>query len=175
MKIRTVSLQLLMEDCFEPALIESYCSLCENYNQHFSCPSHEFSLISYLSNFKYALIISHKLQAKLDEYYFWRELIDPLLLQYESRFHGTSLMPGSCQNCDYCFDRGALECSSPELLRYSFESLGFDVKEILNIYFKEQLIFQPTSLHLIYGMLLKEKPDPLTLNDFQGDLYELSN
>ncbi len=175
MKFRLINLELLMEECFNPEKIESLCSMCEYYNQHFACPSHNFNVNYFLSHYRYALVVSHRLKARLDEYFFWRDLIDSLLLSYENKFRGLSLVAGSCRNCNFCFDRGAYECSSPELLRHSFESLGFDVSSILELYFKEKLSFSPDGLHLVYGMLLKDKPEPIILNDFEGELCEISN
>lgn len=175
MKIRIISMRTIIEEAFLPHIVHDYCSRCENFNLHFSCPSHQFNIPAFINQYSFALIISHKIAAQYDEYYYWRDLIDPTLLKYEKIMRGQALLAGSCRNCDFCFDKGAEKCTSPSLLRYSFESLGFDVAAILEEFFNERLSFDMGTLHLVYGILLKEKPDPIDLNELEGELSGLSS
>lgn len=174
MEIRIISMASFIEEVFNPSLVHDYCSKCDNYNMHFACPQYDFSIPALLSKYSKVMVISHRLDARLDEYFYWRDLIDPLLMSYEGKLNGQALLAGSCRNCNFCFDKGALECSSPELLRYSFESLGFDVSAIVEKYFKIRLDFDSKSLHLVYGMLLELGADPIVLKELEGELNELS-
>lgn len=174
MEIRVISMASFIEETFNPSLVHSYCSKCDNFNLHFACPPYDFSIPALLSKYRQVLVISHKLEARQDEYFYWRDLVDPLLMSYERKLNGQALLAGSCRNCSFCFDKGAIECSSPELLRFSFESLGFDVASIVDKYFKEKLSFESRSLHLVYGMLLELGADPIVLKELEGELSELS-
>ena len=175
MKKRLISMGALIEEAFFPETVLECCSSCENYNLHFACPDHQFNVARFLSSYPYALIISHKMQVKIDEYFYWRDVIEPILLQYEKKLNGQSLVSGSCRNCDFCFDQGALDCENPDLMRYSLESLGFDVSTLLESFFNETLNFSSDGLHLVYGMLLKQKPDPIDLSELEGELLGLSS
>lgn len=175
MKMRLISMGALIEEALLPEKVLDYCSRCENYNLHFACPDHQFSIPLFLSSYSYALIISHKMQVQIDEYFYWRDIIEPILLQYEKKLKGQTLLSGSCRNCDFCFDQGALECENPSLMRYSLESLGFDVRTLLEGFFNETLNFSSDGLHLVYGMLLKQKPDPIDLSELEGELLGLSS
>lgn len=175
MKLRLVSREALMDTCFKPDKVLEYCQRCQHYNMHFACPHHQFSMAAFLRPYPYVLLISHKPPGKLDEYFFWRDLIDPILMSYEEELNGLSLLAGICRNCDTCYDKGTQRCSHPKLLRHSFESLGFEVSCILEEYFDESLVFDPARLHLLYGLFLKDRPDPVSLTNLEGDLRGLSD
>ncbi len=175
MKLRLVNRDALMDTCFRPDKVIEYCESCHHYNMHFACPHHNFSMAAFLRPYPYVLLVSHQPPGKLDEYFYWRDLIDPLLLSYEAELDGLSLVAGSCRNCDTCYDKGASRCTHPKLLRYSFESLGFEVSCILEEYFDEKLLFQPERLHLLYGMLLKDRPDTVSMMNLEGGLRGLSD
>lgn len=175
MDIRVVSVDNLIENAFKPHIVHDYCSKCPNYSMHFSCPSHNFSIPAFLANYSHVMIISHRLDARLDEYSYYRDLIDPLLMAHESKFTGQALLAGVCRNCDFCFEDGAQICHNPQLLRYSLESLGFDIARLLQVYFKQELDFDERRLQLVYGMLLKSAPDQIALMEFKGELNELTD
>lgn len=175
MKIRLLTMGALVEETFSPQVIHDYCRSCENYNMHFACPEHRFNIPHFLDAYPFVLVISHRIPVKQDEYFFWRDILEPVLMSAEKRFQGQVLLAGSCRNCQFCFDKGAQECESPQLMRYSLESLGFDVKKLLEHFFKEELLFKSDELHLVYGILLKQRPDPIELQELEEELRELSS
>lgn len=65
-------------------------------------------------------------------YYSFRELNDSKILNLEEKFPGsTALVSGRCLICNNCTRESNLPCIHPDKLRYSLESLGFDVAEII--------------------------------------------
>ncbi|NLY36188.1 MAG: hypothetical protein GX046_03010 [Tissierellia bacterium] len=174
MKIRLISMRALIEEAFFPERVLDYCSRCENYNMHFACPNHQFNISALLNRYPFVLVISHNLPVNIDEYYYWRDIIDPILMGYENKLMGQSLLAGSCRNCDFCFNKGAQDCEFPQLLRYSLESLGFDLSALLAQFFNEELNFRTDNLNLVYGMLLKQRPDQIYLSELEGELLGIS-
>lgn len=173
--MRLIGMGVLIEEAFLPRKVLAHCRRCENYNMHFACPDHQFNVSAFISGYPFVLLVSHQMPVHMDEYFYWRDIIEPILLHYEEKLKGQSLVAGSCRNCDFCFDKGAQDCENPDLMRFSLESLGFDVSILLNKFFKEKLDFSPDRLHLVYGMLLKQRPDPIDLSELEGELRGLSS
>ncbi len=70
-------------------------------------------------------VIKHTLSAKL--------------LSLEPQFDAVSMPPGKCSLCDPCALRQQLPCRHPNDVRFSLESLGFLVSELLNEQFDLEL------------------------------------
>lgn len=178
---RLIGTETLVAAAFRPDIVESYCEHCVNYESNFSCPSHSFSTAHYLTRYPYVLVYVHTIplapgadpQLFFDEL---RELIDPALMEFERRFHGEALLPGCCRNCsDDCSRLGAQECRTPELLRYSLESLGIDIDQMLRFFFESPLRFSDEQMTFVYGFFLSSPPDPIRLVELESELINFES
>ncbi len=176
---RRISTQSLLEAAYRPDEVLLYCQSCPNYEANFSCPEHEFSTAHYLQRYPYVLLFMQTLPLTpgadpLETFYDCREYIDPVLMEFERRLHGETLLPGCCYNCsDDCSALDAQECLQPSIRRYSLESLGVDINRMLQFFFDTPLIFQDDQMTFVYGFLLKDAPDPIRLVELESELQSI--
>jgi predicted metal-binding protein len=178
-QMRYIGTQSLLEAAYKPDVVEQYCLQCPNYESNFSCPSHDFSTGLYLQRYPSALLIMHTLPAipgvdPLEDFFSYREQIDPVLMTFERLFFGEALLPGCCHNCsDDCSALDAQACLNPTVRRYSLESLGVDINSMLEYYFDTTLTFQDERLVFVYGFFLKDSPDPILLTELESELQSI--
>lgn len=122
------------------------CKECHNFNNRYSCPPYEFDINEFIDKYKYAYIIGTKIivdknKVKPEDIYpIIKEVrvdLDKKLIEKEKKYNNSlALFAGCCVLCDTCEKEFSRPCKNPDLLRYSFESLGFDVtstaKEVLD-------------------------------------------
>lgn len=177
--IHTTTVDHLLNTAWDLKQVESDCMQCKNYDVHFSCPHHEFNIPDYLHQYQYALIVSHAIpidQARPmtldDTFYFHKKHLDWVLVHHESDMPGSmAIIPGPCQNCQpTCETSHFTVCPNPDLLRYSYESLGFDVSTILKVYFDKELTFSNDQVQFVYGYLLQSPLSQQQLADLKGQL-----
>lgn len=164
---KIVSTESFMNLTWRPDTVWQYCKECERYDVHFSCPEHAFNISTYVYAYPIVWIfMSHIMDHKsfgnsiTQRFFHYRDLIDPQLMYMESQIPGSkAILPGQCRNCSNSCDTDLTpECRYPELLRYSFESLGFDVNAILETNFYKKLTFKSGEHILVYGLFLSEEP-----------------
>ncbi|WP_373899100.1 DUF2284 domain-containing protein [Haloimpatiens sp. FM7315] len=145
--------------------IRGYCKTCPNYNKIWSCPQYDFEEESYLREYNYAYIIGAKLYLKDIEkelermnfksnteiltfaYNSIRNIVDKKSLSIEKNINNSRiLMGGKCLICKTCQRTKSKPCLHPESLRYSLESLGFEVSSITKEILKEDLLFSKDQL-----------------------------
>lgn len=175
-ELRQVLTEHLMETSWDLESVEAYCEMCSKYNVHFSCPHHEFHIPDYLSPYPHALIVVQSFRDALSSnrtfkqrFLHYRTCIDQALMRTEKHLDGSKvLLPGQCRNCmDDCHHTDADTCYHPELIRYSYESLGFNVDSMLRHYFNKKLTFTEGELIYVYGLLLKKPLDMMQLDKWK--------
>lgn len=173
----TTTIDHLLESCWDLTAVESYCQSCKNFDVHFSCPQHQFHIPDYLKRFNHALVVAHAIpvdQAQpgtlAEKFYRHKQRLDRVLLNYESNIAGSiSLIAGQCQNCQPACEESHLPaCPNPDLIRYSFESLGFNVSAILQLYFDKKLSFKDDTVQLVYGYLLNQPLSDIQWHQLKG-------
>lgn len=177
--IHQTSIDHLLDTSWDPATIEAYCKICKNYNVHFSCPHHDFHIPDFLRRYDHVLVAAHAIPidqtqpGTLEEHFYSNKTrLDQQLLSLENMIpESQALIAGQCQNCQSACELSQLSsCPKPDLLRYSFESLGFDVAALLKLYFDKELTFNDQEVILVYGFLLSKPLDKDQLAFVKGQL-----
>jgi predicted metal-binding protein len=150
----------LMHSYHDAEKFIGYCKECDRYNACWACPPFDFNADEYLAPYKIAYIIGTKIvldRETINKYQGFdecknisykimkdtRKSIDGNLLELEKQYlPSKAFFAGSCQICKEgeCMRATGKPCISPERVRPSLESLGFDVSlisaELLNIEMK---------------------------------------
>lgn len=145
--------EYLMEEYFDREKTLGYCKQCPNFSKYWSCPTYIFDEAIFLKQFKYMHIIGRQFEVPRDDI---RNIRDPkeisryctekldamkvmtwkTLLEIENEVEGAiGLIPGNCPICEIqklpCARKSNQPCRNPGLMRYSLESLGFDVASLV--------------------------------------------
>lgn len=137
----------------------AYCKECGRYNTCWACPPFGFDTEEYISAYEKAYIIGTKISIDanvIKENTGWerctkvsyqmienvRSDLDKNLLELETMFSGKAFFAGTCHICpgDKCTRIKGKPCVTPDKIRPSLESFGFDISktssELLNIEMK---------------------------------------
>lgn len=178
--IKYSSLDDLKKELWNIEKFENLCKQCKNYNKVWSCPPYNFSVKEYLNKYKHMYIIGVKIifdedtlstintKEKISAYttetlHFIKNKIMHEMLKLEKLYpNSTSLSAGGCNLCESCSKLNNKTCLHPELMRYSLESLGFDVGGISSKLLDFELKWAtetrlPDYFSLITGLLTNEK------------------
>jgi predicted metal-binding protein len=145
--------EYLMEEYFNREKTLGYCKACPNFSQYWSCPPYAFDEAIFLKQFKYMHIIGRQFEVSREDL---RNVRDPqavkdyctdklqaikvmtwkTLLDIENEVGGViGLIPGNCPICETqnmaCARKTGEPCRYPSMMRFSLESLGFNVTELL--------------------------------------------
>lgn len=166
---------------YKPKQVFEYCSSCPNHGRIWSCPPHHINIEKYLSPYKQAWIIgakvhinqkeleSQNLQAKEIEKQgkiifsaARREFGNKLFELEKQNKKSTILLAGNCYQCKECTKKQGKPCPYPDKLRYSLESIGFLVSDIVKEVLNDEIQWiqegkLPTYL-LSIGAILLETP-----------------
>jgi predicted metal-binding protein len=100
----------------------------------------------------YALKYVYSADADLDSVYIsTRKLLDRYIDAFESDTQSLALIPGRCLLCDPCYKFLGKPCPTPEKIRYSLETLGFNLSELLNHEFDMTLSWNNNEITFIFG------------------------
>ncbi|MDF2677195.1 MAG: hypothetical protein K0Q97_1513 [Bacillota bacterium] len=157
-KINKIKMNDLILNYRNMEKIEGYCKECSKYNMVWSCPPYDFNIENYLSQFENVHIIGTKVifdkevlatnysKEEVNKISFEtvinvrKKVFDKLIKLEEIYPEGKIINSGNCTICNSCTRISSIKCIHERDLRYSLESLGFDVgkvtKEILNIELK---------------------------------------
>ncbi|MDM8534361.1 DUF2284 domain-containing protein [Clostridiaceae bacterium HSG29] len=174
--MKLVEMQSLLE-FYNKTEIHGYCLSCPDHNRNWSCPTHDFNEYEYLKKYKYAYIISGKIiiNKNLNEneiikkFENERRIFSDLLID-EEQYHNDSiaLIAGNCYKCDRCTKLDGKECILKDEMRYSLESLGLKVSDILKEILNQQILWiketTPEYLITVGAILLYEKDDLVLIN-----------
>lgn len=147
-----VEMDKMLEEYHQLRKTRRYCSACPNYKKYWSCPEYAFDEALFLKEFKYMYLIAREYEIPREDKQkvigiqavaeYCKQAMQALkveswkdLLEMEAEFPGTlALMPGNCHVCDLsgegCARPSGQKCRHPEFMRFSLESLGFDVDAI---------------------------------------------
>jgi len=145
--------EYLMEEYFNREKTLGFCKACPNFSKYWSCPPYAFDEAIFLKQFKYMHIIGRQFEVPRDDL---RNVRDPeavknystdklqaikvmtwkTLLEIEDEVDGAiGLIPGNCPICETqgmeCARKINQPCRNPKLMRFSLESLGFNVADLL--------------------------------------------
>lgn len=182
--IRPVEMDKMLEEYHNIRKTKRYCEACPNYGKYWSCPEFAFDVETLLKQFRYVYLIAREYlipredrlhiiglqktanyaldinkRIKLEA---WQDI-----LNFEEEFPDTmGLIPGNCEICDItkegCTKSKGRKCRYPDKMRFSLESLGFDVDAICKYEIGVLLMWPseghlPEKLHGIMGILSNEK------------------
>lgn len=172
--------QIVIHDLLQyhhPEEIIGYCSNCPNYNQFWSCPPHRFNTLDFFSDFNYATIIGIKIHLDqfesndqaLEYYHTQKTELNKRLLNTEDNFPSSIvLIAGHCWHCQKCTRASQSPCLFPDKKRYSLESLGIKISDIIQEQFWDSLQWErvavPPYLYVVQAILSKEELDLEKLN-----------
>ncbi|MEG0379955.1 MAG: DUF2284 domain-containing protein, partial [Eubacterium sp.] len=147
-----VEMDKMLEEYHQLRKTRRYCAACPNYKNYWSCPEYAFDEALFLKEFKYMTLIAREYEIPREDKQkvigiqavaeYCKQAMQALkveswkdLLEIEAEFPGTlALMPGNCHVCDLsgegCARPSGQKCRHPEFMRFSLESLGFDVDAI---------------------------------------------
>ncbi|KNZ40387.1 DUF2284 domain-containing protein [Acetobacterium bakii] len=145
--------EYLMEEYFDRNKVLGDCKACPNYAKYWSCPPYAFDEAIFLKQFKYMHIIGRQFMVPPEDI---RNIRDPeaiatycteklqaikvmtwkTLLEIEKEVDGVmGLIPGNCPICEAqgleCARKTGEACRNSKLMRYSLESLGFNVVDLV--------------------------------------------
>jgi len=145
--------EYFMEEYFKRDKVQSECKACPNYAKYWSCSPYAFDEATFLKQFKYMHIIGRQFEVPQEDIInirepdaiaaYCKEKFDAIkvmtwktLLEIEDEVKGSlGLIPGNCPICEIqamaCARKTGEPCRNPELMRYSLESLGFDVVDLV--------------------------------------------
>lgn len=135
-------------DYYKPDEIHSYCQRCPKYGRFWSCPPHNFNIPEYLKQYTFITIIANRiyLEPELSKeeqiacYHHTRKKTNNKLLRRLEKLNDCEiLISGHCWLCKTCMRTNSEQCISPEKLKYSLESLGFKISDIINNEFNDSL------------------------------------
>ncbi len=133
-------------DHFDPTRVHSYCSSCPNHGNRWSCPPFRDFPLDFLGNWSQAVVVGRKVplpsaevpsnpeEARawaMERFHTSRAEFREILLEVERTFPGSRcLVAGHCVQCTDCARQTGHPCRSPEAMRFSLESVGFDVSSL---------------------------------------------
>ncbi len=158
-----INMEEYINSYFDMKKFHELCSKCDKYGTLWSCPPYNFNVGDYINKYKYAYIICTKIllddslirETKKDEVINCtykiindvRKKLDKKLLKLEKRYPDSiSLFAGSCISCNTCTRLNSSLCIKPDLMRYSLESLGFDVAKTVSELLKTEIKWAKDSL-----------------------------
>lgn len=185
--IKPSTIEELKNNFWDIEKFEGFCKQCKNYGKLWSCPPYDFSIEEYVDRYKYVYIVGVKIvfdedtlssintKEKISSYtnetlHFMKNKIMNEMLKLEKLYpNSTSLSAGGCNLCENCSKLKNVQCIHPDLMRYSLESLGFDVggvsSKLLNFELKWVTETRlPDYFSLIAGIMTNEEISDLKEN-----------
>ena len=185
--IKPSTIEELKNNFWDIEKFEGFCKQCRNYGKLWSCPPYDFSIEEYVDRYKYIYIVGVKIvfdedtlssintKEKISNYttetlHFMKNKIMNEMLKLEKLYpNSTSLSAGGCNLCENCSKLKNVQCIHPDLMRYSLESLGFDVggvsSKLLNFELKWATETRlPDYFSLIAGIMTNEEISNLKEN-----------
>lgn len=145
--------------CYNYARFLEMCRKCHNYNILWSCPPYAFNPPELLARYNYAQIYGQKIvfSARAHAVYNTKDAAaafaktvmaaekhkaDRFVLNLEqARPNSLALYCGGCNLCESCARPNGNPCRQPRVMRYSLESLGYDVGGIMEKLWGEHLLW----------------------------------
>ena len=118
----------------DPERIQSYCRSCDKYGLYWSCPPFAESPLAGLGEWTHAVLVTQKTpvaagctkEELVEHFLVARQSLCETLRESEGG-GAVAVVAGHCDGCTVCTRSRGVDCCAPSRLRYSLESLGFDV------------------------------------------------
>jgi len=164
LRIKALHIEELLS-CVKEGIIRDLCKTgCINYGKKWSCPpySKSFSSIINLKSYDLAIIvmgyiylddmnyINNPYQQVKAANMILKSKCEKIARNIENEFNGYSLLSGSCNMCKPCQKKRNLPCKKPSMMRYSLESTGINVEELLEKYCGHKLLWYKRGEKLLY-------------------------
>lgn len=138
----------LLKEYLDVPMFYSLCKKCPNFGRYYSCPPYDFQTEELLSPFEGAMVMGAKIMIpehdiktifekdamnnySLSVIHQARKPLEEKLLSLEKIYPGSkAFYAGSCLLCKDCKRDSGESCEHPEQMRYSLESIGFDVGKL---------------------------------------------
>jgi len=120
--------------------VEGYCRNCDQYGNSWSCPPHAFDPEAWFSKHSHVVLIARVLPVDvgwteavaMEQYFAMTRCLNAATRSLEAVQQGaTCLYAGRCDLCEPCARTLGKACQAPELCRFSLESLGFKVADVM--------------------------------------------
>jgi predicted metal-binding protein len=151
--------------CTQEEEIRNCCKIgCVNYGKKWSCPpySKKFStivkskgydtliaIVGYINLCDMEYIINPYQQVKAANMIL-KSKCEKIARDFERELNGYSLLSGSCNLCKPCQKKRSLPCKKPQMVRYSLESTGVNVEDLLEKYCGHKLLWYKKGEKLPY-------------------------
>lgn len=191
--VKKTTLAELEKNYCDREKFEGFCKECRNYGKTWSCPPYDFSIVEYLKEYKYIYVTGIKIifdedtlneintPEKINNYttetlFVVKNRLMDVMLQMEKLYpQSRALSAGGCKICEDCSRKSNIECQHPDLMRYSLESLGFDVGGISSKLLDFELKWAtatrlPDYFSLITGLMTKD-----VINNFEENIKKILN
>ncbi|SDG72899.1 DUF2284 domain-containing protein [Propionivibrio dicarboxylicus] len=117
--------------------IQGYCRDCGMYGKFWSCPPFDSQPLAALPEWTHAVLIMWQtavstpddMNALIAQFQAARRHLGEILIGCE-RPGTTAIIAGQCFGCSDCVRARGADCCAPARMRYSLESLGFDVSTL---------------------------------------------
>lgn len=182
-KVKTTTIKELLK-YHKPEEIFGHCKRCPKYGQFWSCPPYDFNLMEHINKFSFASIIAVRIylssrvhEEAINEFFEKREKLSNSLMEIESQKNGSEILyGGNCTYCKVCSRTNGESCIAPKMKRFSLESLGFKVSEILESLMKEKLQWSkgsstPEYLMSVYAIFSSNEISSVYIKDFIMDTF----
>lgn len=185
--INKVKTDNLIKNYCDKERVEGYCKECSKYSKNWSCPPYDFNTEDYIRQFENIYIIGTKViidestiekirtKEEINKYSYEtviavRKMIYDRLIKLEKEYCGSKIInSGNCTICKECTRNQNVKCRHEDDIRYSLESLGFDVgkitKELLNIELKWPTNKLPEYLTLASGFMTNDNIENNVINN----------
>lgn len=167
---------LLLEKYLDISSLKNCCKAgCQNYGLKWSCPPFAPPYDKFVKN--YDLIKVILLKAEMSQFSYikndylkikaanmiLKSRIDKTLRHFKN-LDTNYISTGSCRLCKRCKRKENLPCAHPEMMSYSFESMGINVCEMTEDLFNMELLWYskkhlPTYTCVVAGLLSKVEID----------------
>lgn len=173
--IQTVDTESLsLEKYIDISIFNNYCKTgCKNYGLKWSCPPFAPQYEKFVKNYKIIKVVL--LKTELSEFSYikndylkikaantiLKSRIDKALRHFKN-LDTNYISTGSCRLCKRCKRKENLPCVHPDMMSYSFESLGMNVCELTEDCFNEKLLWYsknnlPQYTCVVAGLLSNNK------------------
>jgi len=161
----------LMERYYDRPKFLEYCKACPNYGNRWSCPPYDFDPEGILRQYEVVNVIgvqvlydeatraSMDTKEKVDAYTLAsldavKQPMLPALLDAERSLPGSrAFISGNCKVCATCAREMGMPCLHPDQMRYSLESLGFDVGALTQDVLGITIVWDPGHLPAYYTLV----------------------
>lgn len=160
-RVETVNVSEWLEKYCAPEKFLPLCKECPEHGKNWSCPPGVPDVKAFVRDYRYAQVIGLKViydewvrqeaalspereeQLRQQTYGVAKKQLLHALLALEKAVPGSvTIMAGKCEICQRCARLDGANCRHPEMMRYSYSGLGFDLGRIAEEILQMPLLWQ---------------------------------